>query len=104
MAGRRLRHRFTVGVPQPGAALDIGEQQRHRARGEPHLPIVRPIRAASPTSSAFCAICTIALIRPSAVVTPTSDVDPATDAAGALLRRAGAGAGLSQTELAARAG
>ena len=30
MAGRRLRHGLAVGLPQPDAALDIGEQQRHR--------------------------------------------------------------------------
>ena len=42
MAGRRLRHRLAVGLPQPDAALDVGEQQRHRARREPHPPIVHP--------------------------------------------------------------
>ena len=29
MAGRRRRHGIAVGLPQPDAALDIGEQQRH---------------------------------------------------------------------------
>ena len=42
MAGQRLRHGLGVGLPQPDAALDVGEQQRHRSRGEPHSPIVHP--------------------------------------------------------------
>jgi hypothetical protein len=29
-----------VSLPQPDAAFDIGEQQRHHAVGRPHLPIV----------------------------------------------------------------
>ena len=42
MAGRRLRHGLGIGLPQPDAGLDIGEQQRHHAGGEPHSPIVHP--------------------------------------------------------------
>ncbi len=42
MATQRLRHGHGVGLPQPDAALDVGEQQRHRSSGEPHSPIVHP--------------------------------------------------------------
>ena len=42
MAGRGRRHGIAVGLPQPDAALDIGEQQRHQTIGKPHLPIVTP--------------------------------------------------------------
>ena len=44
MAGRRLRHGLAVGLPQPDAALDVGEQQRHRAqRGTPSAHCAPPI-------------------------------------------------------------
>jgi hypothetical protein len=43
MTEARLRHLIAVGVPQPNAIRDIGEQQRHRAPAEnPHLRIVAP--------------------------------------------------------------
>jgi hypothetical protein len=42
MAGRRRRHGIAVSLPQPDAALDIGEQQRHQTIRELHLPIVTP--------------------------------------------------------------
>jgi hypothetical protein len=47
MAGRRRRHGIAIGLPQPDAALDIGEQQRHQASRKTHLPSVtsRPCTA-----------------------------------------------------------
>ena len=60
MAGRRLSHRLAIGLPQPDAALDIGEQQHHRARGKPHPLIVPPFRAFACLSDAIPASADVA--------------------------------------------
>ena len=81
MAGRRLRHSLAVGLPQPDAALDIGEQQRHRARGEPHRPLCTPDPApacssrAEPTPSAVVAASNVGPGQPEPSGSPTSKTD-----------------------------